>query len=214
MVWKITAILALGVGVLFWLLPKEATTQPETEKVVLLNIDGYQTKHTVVADTVGDFVVQVLGAIKYESISPSLDSRLESGDLIFITTGDNYPVNNSVAENIRIANEPEPEPEPEPIVVPEKKTHEVVDKPASKVYSGLATWYRWGEGLNTASRQFPRGTRLRVVAVNSGKTVDVVVNDYGPAEHTGVALDLNSVAFKKLAPLGAGKIEIEYFVIS
>ena len=86
-------------------------------------------------------------------------------------------------------------------------------EPKSPTYTGIATWYRWGDTPTTASTQFPRGTKLRVVATNSGKKVDVVVNDYGPEAWTGVALDLNSIAFAKLAPLGAGKIPIRYYVI-
>ncbi|MEZ4210504.1 MAG: septal ring lytic transglycosylase RlpA family protein [Patescibacteria group bacterium] len=211
--WKLTLAMVFGLATLFITSQREKPIQAEPKQVIL-NVDGYQTQHSVVADTVGDFVNKELGSTKFKSIHPELSSKLESGDIVYINTEDSYPAISSVTDNIRIANEPEPEPEVAPAPAPAQIKPEVVDKPASKVYSGLATWYRWGDGLNTASRQFPRGTRLRVIAVNSGKTVDVVVNDYGPAEHTGVALDLNSVAFKQLAPLGAGKIEIEYFEIS
>jgi rare lipoprotein A (peptidoglycan hydrolase) len=79
------------------------------------------------------------------------------------------------------------------------------------VYSGLATWYRFGDKLTAASRKYPKGTTLRVVAVNSGKSVDVVVNDFGPSPFTGVDLDLNQPAFAAIAPLAAGKIRIKYY---
>jgi hypothetical protein len=83
----------------------------------------------------------------------------------------------------------------------------------SEIHSGLATWYRHGEELTTASRDFPKGTKLRVIAVSSGKSVDVVVDDYGPAPWTGNALDLNLPAFEMLAPAGAGKVQIKYYKI-
>lgn len=111
--------------------------------------------------------------------------------------------------------QPAPEPEPKPVATPapEPPSQPTEKEKPAHTYLGVATWYRHGDGMNTASRDFPQGTKLRVVAVNSGKSVDVIVNDYGPALHTGVALDLNAPAFSALAPLGAGKIFIEYYPI-
>jgi len=78
-----------------------------------------------------------------------------------------------------------------------------------KKQKGLASWYAYTGKMAAASITFPKGTWLRVTAVNSGKQIFVVVNDYGPATYTGKILDLDKVAFKKLAPLGAGVIEVK-----
>ena len=86
-------------------------------------------------------------------------------------------------------------------------------QPKSPTYVGWASWYSFGTGMNAASTQFPRGTKLRVIAEETGKTIDIVINDYGPEDWTGVMLDLNKPAFAKLAPLGLGKITIKYFRI-
>lgn len=78
---------------------------------------------------------------------------------------------------------------------------------------GDASWYKFKEGLFAASPDFPRGTVLRVHNLNNGKFVDVTVNDYGPDRkiHPDRVIDLDRVAFEKIAPLGAGltKVRIE-----
>ena len=78
-----------------------------------------------------------------------------------------------------------------------------------KKQRGRASWYAYTGKMAAASITFPKGTWLRVTAVNSGKQIFVVVNDYGPMASTGKILDLDKEAFKKLAPLGAGVIEVK-----
>lgn len=117
-------------------------------------------------------------------------------------------INRVVAKNLEKSRTPKEEPI---IVAAAPKVIEV--EPKSPTYSGTATWYRFGSGLTTASTQFAKGTRLRVIAVHSGKQVDVTVNDYGPELDTGIILDLNKPAFAKIAPLGAGRVAIRYYVI-
>lgn len=205
----------VGIILLFGLAATAFTAQEEpttaTEKLVTLDINGYSSLIASTEDNVGALVQAELGYNPNWVITPEPASPLQAGDVIRVWDANEQDLNPTVQESIALALTPEEPPEEQ---ADEPTPPQVVDKPQEKVYSGLATWYRWGNGLNTASRDFPRGTKLRVTAVNSGRTVDVVVNDYGPAEYTGVALDLNSVAFEQLAPLGAGKIEIEYFVIS
>lgn len=79
--------------------------------------------------------------------------------------------------------------------------------------SGNASWYKYKEGLFAASPDFPKGTLLRVHNINNGKFVDVTINDYGPDRkiHPDRVIDLDRVAFKKIAPLGAGiaKVRLE-----
>lgn len=77
-----------------------------------------------------------------------------------------------------------------------------------EVSEGLASWYRYGGGLTTASTRYPRGTYLRVTNFANGRSVIVKVNDYGPEEHTGRLVDLERSAFRKLAPLSLGVIRV------
>ena len=76
--------------------------------------------------------------------------------------------------------------------------------------SGKASWYAYKGGLFTASPDFPKGSKLRVYNLANGKFVDVVVNDYGPErlKHPDRTVDLDKVAFKKIASTGAGIINV------
>lgn len=75
---------------------------------------------------------------------------------------------------------------------------------------GTASWYKYKNGLFTASPDFAKGTKLRVFNLNNGKYVDVVVNDYGPErdKHPDRVVDLDYVAFSKIASPGAGLIPV------
>ncbi|MDP2944032.1 MAG: RlpA-like double-psi beta-barrel domain-containing protein, partial [bacterium] len=66
-------------------------------------------------------------------------------------------------------------------------------------------------GLFTASPDFAKGTILRVYNLNNNKFVDVTVNDYGPerAKHPDRVVDLDYVAFSKIASPGAGLISVK-----
>lgn len=103
---------------------------------------------------------------------------------------------------------------------------------------GKASWYDYQlkgypnyskENYTAASRDYPRGTKLRVCRYGTScyegfcvsgkwqfpdkqgnfkeKCVDVRVNDY--VENPDVIIDLSSVAFKALAPLSRGIIDVE-----
>lgn len=188
------------------------------KKTVVLDYNGFSSSITTRASDVAELLIEELGGYENMVVDPAPESALKSGDVVSVKDYELAMLNSAVANNYKVANTPvekpvtAPTPTPKPTAkpIPQAKP---VDKPPTKVYSGLATWYRHGDGLTTASRDFPMGTKLRVVAVNSGKTVDVVVNDYGPQASTGNSLDLNTVAFEKIAPLGAGKIQIKYFKI-
>lgn len=99
-----------------------------------------------------------------------------------------------------------------------------VNNPPSASTVGIASWYDYDlkgypdyskSNLTAASRDFPRGTRLKVCRIGSNACVVVRVNDYGP-EHCAdnpVAcperdIDLSSAAFKKLAPLKHGLLKV------
>jgi len=78
---------------------------------------------------------------------------------------------------------------------------------------GTASWYKFKNGLFAASPDFAKGTVLRVYNLDNNKFVDVTINDYGPerAKHPDRVVDLDKVAFEKIANPGSGlaKVKIE-----
>ena len=76
---------------------------------------------------------------------------------------------------------------------------------------GTASWYKYKNGLFTASPDFAKGTVLRVYNLANGKYVDVTVNDWGPerAKYPDRAVDLDKVAFAKIASTSNGLISVQ-----
>ncbi|MCF7860153.1 serine hydrolase [Patescibacteria group bacterium] len=76
---------------------------------------------------------------------------------------------------------------------------------------GDASWYRFKGGLFAASPDFKAGTILKVTNLENGKSVDVTVNDYGPDRrlHPDRVIDLDAVAFTKIASLGDGLVRVK-----
>jgi uncharacterized protein YabE (DUF348 family) len=103
----------------------------------------------------------------------------------------------------------------------EKLSSKIIKKPVNEIIKvgtkievgktkiGLASWYAHTGTMACASRMFPRGTWLRVTNRATGKQIFVVVNDYGPMRGTGKMIDLDKVAFEKIAPLGQGVVEVK-----
>ncbi len=224
MIGKILVIVGTGiVGLASWSAVSGQPVNAEREPLRVEIVYNQQTLSVETEErTVGGVVVANLGGGESLVIDPDPTTPVSAGMQIFVWDTAAKPLDATVAENLTIATAPPAE--PEPVAVPAPKpavkptpapTPEApaIDKEPDKTYSGLATWYRHGTEMTTASRDFPRGTRLRVIATNSGKTVDVAVNDYGPSLSTGISLDLNAPAFAALAPLGAGKIPIKYYRI-
>ncbi|MEA3398288.1 MAG: RlpA-like double-psi beta-barrel domain-containing protein [Patescibacteria group bacterium] len=77
--------------------------------------------------------------------------------------------------------------------------------------AGRASWYAYKGGNYAASPDFPKGSRLRVRNQENNKFIDVEINDYGPDRglHPDRVIDLDKVAFKQLASLSQGVIEVE-----
>lgn len=82
--------------------------------------------------------------------------------------------------------------------------------------TGKASWY--AKGLNApyseataASRDYPRGSRLLVTNVETGASVEVVVNDYGPqkAVHPDRIIDLSYFAFEQIGEISSGIISVK-----
>jgi len=80
---------------------------------------------------------------------------------------------------------------------------------------GQASWYSYKKGLFAASPDFAKGSVLRVYNLDNGKSVDVTVNDYGPVRttHPGRVVDLDKVAFQKIAATSAGTINVKIEVL-
>jgi len=80
--------------------------------------------------------------------------------------------------------------------------------------AGQASWYthpKYRKDLIAASVDFPFNTKLRVINVSNNKEVIVTVKDYGPDRniHPDRVIDLSKPAFKALAPLAAGVINVK-----
>ena len=77
-----------------------------------------------------------------------------------------------------------------------------------KAARGQGTWYAWKGGLFAASTTLPRGSYAKVTNTENGKSVVVQINDYGP-QGKGRIIDLDKVAFSKIASIGAGVIGVK-----
>lgn len=77
-----------------------------------------------------------------------------------------------------------------------------------KASTGQGTWYAFRGGLFAASTTLPRGSYAKVTNTENGKTVIVQINDYGP-QGKGRIIDLDKVAFAKIADLGTGVIGVK-----
>jgi len=76
---------------------------------------------------------------------------------------------------------------------------------------GRASWYAYKACLCAAHPNYMKGRYVRVTAVNSNKSIIVRINDWGPDRSIfpDRVIDLDAVAFKLLASLGAGTIEVK-----
>lgn len=77
-----------------------------------------------------------------------------------------------------------------------------------KAKEGQGTWYAFKGGMFAASTTLPRGSYAKVTNTENRKSVVVQINDYGPFGK-GRIIDLDKVAFEKIASLGAGVIGVK-----
>ncbi len=81
----------------------------------------------------------------------------------------------------------------------------------SYMTEGYASWYAYKNCDCAASPDFPKGSYVKVTRVNDPtKSVIVCINDYGPNRdiHPDRVIDLDKIAFQKIAPLGAGLTQV------
>lgn len=98
-------------------------------------------------------------------------------------------------------------------VVELQPTAQVIRRGTKEVLlaEGTATWYRGVGALTAAHRTLPKGKKVEVEHVGSGKKIIVKIADRGP--FTRDILDLSQDAFEALAPLGAGRIKVRIFKV-
>lgn len=77
-----------------------------------------------------------------------------------------------------------------------------------KSHTGAASWYAWTGTMAAANPWLPMGSYVRVTNVDNGKSVIVKINDRGPFV-PGRIIDLDKVAFQKIASIGAGVINVK-----
>jgi uncharacterized protein YabE (DUF348 family) len=77
-----------------------------------------------------------------------------------------------------------------------------------KSHTGLGTWYAFTGTLAAASPWLPMGSYVRVTNQDNGKQVIVKINDRGPFGPNRI-IDLDKVAFAKIASIGAGVINVK-----
>ena len=77
------------------------------------------------------------------------------------------------------------------------------------LHIGEASWYAYKNCDCAASPDYPKGTKLLVEDLDSGKSVVVTVNDYGPdrAIFPKRIIDLDKVAFRQLASPSFGLLK-------
>jgi hypothetical protein len=83
-----------------------------------------------------------------------------------------------------------------------------VPSPGARVQDGEATWYDppWS-GYTAAHPSLPFGTEVTVTDPATGRSVVVTINDRGPFA-PGRIIDLSPEAFRALAPLGRGVLDV------
>lgn len=190
------AIIALGVNRL-------GINRASAWHSILVDYNGFKWDTTTDARDVAEFLLSEWGDYEQLGITPLPETQIADNMTITISNKSSEALSPIVATNLKTRQNQ--------LAQAAQAAKAVLTKPKSPIYSGLATWYRFGDKLTAASRKYPKGTRLKVVAVSSGKSVEVTINDYGPSALTGIDLDLNVPAFEALAPLGAGKIKVKYY---
>lgn len=77
-----------------------------------------------------------------------------------------------------------------------------------KTHKGAASWYAYTGTLSAANPWLPMGSSVRVTNIENGKSVIVKINDRGPFA-PGRIIDLDKVAFARIASIGQGVINVK-----
>lgn len=81
---------------------------------------------------------------------------------------------------------------------------------------GQASWYKYKNCDCAASPDYPKGSKLLITNLENQKSVEVTVNDFGPDRliHPDRAVDLDFVAFKKIAKTSQGLVNVSVQLLS
>lgn len=91
-------------------------------------------------------------------------------------------------------------------------TFVIVEEPSQWI--GEASWYAYKNGNFAASRDFSKGTKVKVTSVaGKGKSIIVIINDYGPELQTKRLIDLDKAAFQQLGALSAGVMSVKIEIL-
>ena len=82
-----------------------------------------------------------------------------------------------------------------------------------KAYDGVSSWYAYTGTMAAANPWLPMGSYVKVTNKDNGKSVVVKINDRGPFGN-GRIIDLDKVAFEKIASLGQGTANVKMEVIT
>ncbi len=101
-------------------------------------------------------------------------------------------------------------------LVEEKITKESIDEiivqgtqvKLGKKHTGACSWYAYTGTLSAANQWLPKGSYVKVTNKANGKSVIVQINDRGPFV-AGRIIDLDKVAFAKIASIGTGVIDVK-----
>lgn len=77
-----------------------------------------------------------------------------------------------------------------------------------KSHTGGASWYAYTGTMSAANPWLPLGSFVKVTNTENGKSVIVKINDRGPFVKSRI-IDLDKVAFAKIASVGAGVINVK-----
>lgn len=77
-----------------------------------------------------------------------------------------------------------------------------------KSHTGLASWYSHTGTMSAANPWLPMGSYVKVTNKDNGKSVIVKINDRGPFGPNRI-IDLDKVAFEKIASLGQGVTNVK-----
>ncbi|MEQ9404388.1 MAG: septal ring lytic transglycosylase RlpA family protein [Cyclobacteriaceae bacterium] len=108
-----------------------------------------------------------------------------------------------------------------------KVARPVSDSRGELIESGVASWYGPGfqgkrtangerfntNGFTAAHRTLPFNTKLHVVNITNGKSVDVRINDRGPYAKDRV-IDLSKAAAARLDMIQAGTANVQLFLLN
>lgn len=143
--------------------------------------------------------------VEYNTISKN-DPDLEKGKTRVENTGSN----GMIEKTYRITRKDGVEISKELIdtqVITEKQDKIIYIGTKPVIYgTGLATWYDLIGGMTAASNTLPYGTKVLVVNLANGKSVEVTIVDHGI--QGSAIIDLSDEAFSKIASLGQGVISV------